>query len=135
MNREFKEFKEFKALKAKEEFNYSEPDAGILEYFENPGATEVSLVNKEFTSLCPITGQPDYSEITLTYEPGDKCVESKSLKLYYASYRNCGAFTEDLAQRIASDLYAKLECPLRVTVSSVSRGGIAIKATCTKGGW
>jgi 7-cyano-7-deazaguanine reductase len=125
--------KQFKALKAKKEFNYSSPDKGLLEWFENPGVCEVMLVNKEFTSLCPVTGQPDYSEIVITYQPNERCVESKSLKLYCMSFRNYGAFTEELSQRIALDLHKVLKCPLEVHMASVSRGGITVTSTCKKG--
>jgi len=122
--------KQFKALQVKKEFSYSGPDKGLLEWFENPGVREVTLVNKEFTSLCPITGQPDYSEITITYYPKERCIESKSLKLYCVSFRNYGAFTEKLAQHIAHDLHEVLECQVEVLVASVSRGGITV---CAKG--
>src|SRR6266511_3327949 len=59
-----------------------------LETFENPGVARVELASDELTAVCPITGQPDMYLATIEYEPGPLCLESKSLKLYLASYRN-----------------------------------------------
>jgi 7-cyano-7-deazaguanine reductase len=125
----------FKALEEKREFSFTKPDPGVLETFPNPGAEEVTLTCKEFTSLCPVTGQPDYAIIVIHYTPDKVCVESKSLKLYLGGYRNWGAFAESLSVRIAEDLYLLLECPVKVYVKQASRGGIEITAFTHKGGY
>jgi len=79
----------------------------------------------EFTCLCPITGQPDFATITITYVPDQSIVELKSLKLYLWSYRNEGAFHEDVTNRILEDLVHALS-PRRLTVRTdwLVRGGI-----------
>ena len=109
----------------------SEHYAG-LESFPNPGVTHVEMTSDELTAVCPITGQPDLYVATLEYWPGALCLESKSLKLYLASYRNEGAFCEALAVRIRDDAAAALELPpdkVRVTLKQKARGGISIAAT------
>ena len=84
----------------------------------------------EFTSLCPITGQPDFARITITYIPDLKCIESKSLKLYLFSFRNTGMFHEEITNRILDDLVASCE-PRWARVRGVmnARGGISIEVT------
>jgi 7-cyano-7-deazaguanine reductase len=70
---------------------------GILETFANPAAKrdyEIKFVFPEFTSICPVTAQPDFATITIVYCPDRLCVEMKSLKLYFQSYRNKGIFTK-----------------------------------------
>lgn len=81
----------------------------------------------EFTSLCPITGQPDFAEIRILYMPGERMVESKSLKLYLFSFRNHGDFHEDCVNVIMKDL-VKLMDPkyIEVTGFFTPRGGISI---------
>ena len=81
----------------------------------------------EFTTLCPITGQPDFGEIRISYIPGERMVESKSLKLYLFSFRNHGGFHEDCVNTIMKDLI-KLMDPkyIEVTGLFVPRGGISI---------
>lgn len=111
--------------------NYEEPDASILEAFDNPcrtGSWLVGLDCTEFTSLCPVTGQPDFGIIRIHYVPAARCVESKSLKLYLGSFRNHGAFHEECVNRIADDL-ASVVGPrwLRVLGDFHPRGGIAIR--------
>ena len=109
----------------------SEAYAG-LETFDNPGVSHVELTSDELTALCPITGQPDLYVATLEYWPDKLCLESKSLKLYLAGYRNEGAFCEALAVRIRDDAAAALELPadkVRVTLRQKARGGISIAAT------
>jgi 7-cyano-7-deazaguanine reductase len=103
-----------------------------LETFENPGVARVELTSDELTAVCPITGQPDMYLATIEYEPGPLCLESKSLKLYLASYRNEGAFCEALAVRIRDDVAGALELAaekVRVTLRQKARGGITITAT------
>ena len=108
----------------------AEPDAGILEAFENSHPDRDYWVHfdcPEFTCLCPITGQPDFGHITVRYVPNRLCVESKSLKLYLVAFRNHGAFHESVTNRILDDLVAKL-APRRMVVRGEfnRRGGIAI---------
>lgn len=88
---------------------------------------------KEFTCFCPLTHQPDFAEIVITYCPKDWVVESKSLKLYMESYRNEGVFHEHLAVDIAQD-FMDFAAPhwVRVEVKFNVRGGIAISAECLK---
>jgi 7-cyano-7-deazaguanine reductase len=110
---------------------YEHPDAAILETFDNPQPTRlwvVGLESTEFTSLCPITGQPDFGRILIHYVPGPRCVETKSLKLYLGAYRNHGAFHEACVNRIADDLQSGLAARwLRVFGDFRPRGGIAIR--------
>lgn len=90
----------------------------ILEAFDNPFPQRdytIEFVFPEFTSLCPVTGQPDFATITVRYLPRQKCVEMKSLKLYYFSYRNQGTFYEAVVNQILTDL-TRLLNPKRMTV-------------------
>ncbi len=102
----------------------------VLESFENKHKGNdywVSLKCPEFTSLCPITGQPDFAEIRINYIPGERLVESKSLKLYLFSFRNHGDFHEDCVNIIMKDLIALMR-PKYIEVLGlfVPRGGISI---------
>src|ERR1700689_2523398 len=84
----------------------------ILETFKNPRpgrSYEIKFVFPEFTSVCPVTGQPDFATITVTYIPSKLCVEMKSLKLYYLAYRNQGIFYEAVINTILDDLVAVLK--------------------------
>jgi 7-cyano-7-deazaguanine reductase len=101
----------------------------ILETFPNPRPQrdyQVEFVFPEFTSVCPVTGQPDFATITVRYVPDKLCVEMKSLKLYYFSYRNKGIFYEAVTNTILDDLVAVLK-PRRMTVIGqfAVRGGTA----------
>ena len=109
----------------------SEHYAG-LETFPNPGVTEVQMTSDELTAVCPVTSQPDLYTATIEYRPRGLCLESKSLKLYLARFRNEGAFCEALAVRIRDDVAAALELDaqdVRVTLRQKARGGITITAT------
>src|SRR3954466_14547693 len=101
----------------------------ILETFENPNSSrdyQIEFVFPEFTSVCPVTGQPDFATITIAYVPDRKCVEMKSLKLYFFAYRNKGIFYEGVVNTILDDLVAVLK-PRRMTVIGefAVRGGTA----------
>ena len=102
-----------------------------LEVFPNhaPGDMDVTLHCHEFTCLCPLTHQPDFAQIEITYHPDEWLVESKSMKLYLETYRNQGVFHEHLAVDIAKD-FVKAVKPFSVdvTVYFNVRGGIAISA-------
>ena len=103
-----------------------------LETFENPGVSRVEMTSDELTAVCPITGQPDLYQVTIEYSPRSLCLESKSLKLYLARYRNEGAFCEALAVRIRDDIAESLDLEtgdVTVTLRQKARGGITITAT------
>ncbi len=116
-------------LLKKGEMNYpTRPDISIFETFKNSNPQRdywITFETDEFTSLCPITGQPDFARITVEYVPDQLCVESKSLKLFLFSFRNEGSFYEDVTNRIYSDLFELLK-PRRLIVVGdfTARGGI-----------
>ncbi len=94
------------------------------------GVTRVRVVSDEVTAVCPVTGQPDYYTVTIDYEPILNCVESKTLKLYFQSYRSKGLFCEAFSSQIAHDILEVLTPnSVEVTVVQKSRGGISIHAT------
>ena len=112
-------------------------DPSVLECFSNkhPGNDYFVKFNcPEFTSLCPITGQPDFATLTISYVPDEKLVESKSLKLYLFSFRNHGDFHEDVVNIIMKDLIRLLD-PKYVEVLGrfLPRGGISIDPYCNYG--
>src|SRR6267378_2435039 len=83
------------------------PEAAILDYVPNPRPGTLYLVRfaaPEFTSLCPVTGQPDFAHLVIDYAPGETIVESKSLKLFLSSFRNHAAFHEDVTVGIGQRL-------------------------------
>ena len=86
---------------------------------------DVRCESREFTCICPITGQPDFATVTIAYVPGPSIVELKSLKQYLWSFRDEGAFHEDVTNRILDDLVAAV-APRRITVTTdwLVRGGI-----------
>jgi 7-cyano-7-deazaguanine reductase len=103
-----------------------------LETFANPGASHVEMTSDELAAVCPITGQPDLYVAAIEYWPQALCIESKSLKLYLAGYRNEGAFCEALAVKIRDDVAEALELPtdrVGVTLTQKPRGGITIVAS------
>jgi 7-cyano-7-deazaguanine reductase len=103
-----------------------------LETFPNPGVERVEMTSDELAALCPITLQPDMYVATIEYFPQALCLESKSLKLYLAGFRNEGAFCEALAVRIRDDVAEALELPgerVQVTLEQKARGGITITAS------
>ena len=105
-------------------------DPGVLEAFTNAHPDRDYLVTlrcPEFTTLCPITGQPDFGTMIINYIPNVRMVESKSLKLYLFSFRNHGDFHEDVTNIILNDLVALMQ-PKYIEVKGlfVPRGGIAI---------
>lgn len=124
--------KGLKILGAKKTVYPSKPNAQILETFENEHVGEgfhvVPFKCNEFTSLCPKTKQPDFARLEILYVPYDLMVESKSLKLYLFSFRNHGAFHEDVIFKITNDLYNILDpFYIRVIGDFNVRGGISIK--------
>lgn len=109
---------------------YFEYDPGLLECFDNKHPNNdyfVRLNCPEFTSLCPMTGQPDFANIVINYIPEEKLVESKSLKLYLFSFRNHGDFHEDVVNMIMKDLIALINPKyIEVIGKFTPRGGISI---------
>jgi 7-cyano-7-deazaguanine reductase len=107
-----------------------------LETFPNPNPErdyEIRFDCPEFTCLCPMTGQPDFAVIEVTYVPDQRCVELKSWKLYLWSYRDEGAFHEAVTNRICDDLVAAI-APRRITVVGrfSVRGGITTTVTVAR---
>lgn len=102
----------------------------LLETFDNQHSKRDYFVKfncPEFTSLCPITGQPDFATLYISYIPDKKMIESKSLKLYLFSFRNYGGFHEDCVNRILNDLVELLQPRyLEVCGKFLPRGGISI---------
>jgi len=103
-----------------------------LETFPNPGVSQVEMLSDELVAVCPITGQPDFYLAAIEFQPDALCLESKSLKLYLARFRNEGAFCEALAVKIRDDVAKALQLPperVTVTLEQKARGGITITAT------
>ena len=108
----------------------SSPEAARLDYVPNPKPGRLYLVRfaaPEFTSLCPVTGQPDFAHLVIDYVPGATIVESKSLKLFLGSFRNHAAFHEDCTIGIAERLVGEMKPHwLRIGGYWYPRGGIPI---------
>ncbi len=110
-------------------FVFNRPSAKILEIFQNRYSKRDYFINidiPEFTNICPLTGQPDFAVIRIRYVPDEKCLESKSLKIYIFSYRNFPEFHEDCINRILDDC-VKVCAPRWMQVSGKfnARGGIS----------
>jgi 7-cyano-7-deazaguanine reductase len=106
------------------------PDARVLEVFPNRFPARDYVIrfrSAEFTSMCPVTGQPDFAEIEIEYIPEACCVESKSLKFYLAAFRNTRSFNEEIVNRILDDLVAAC-APRWAVVRGVfaARGGVQL---------
>jgi 7-cyano-7-deazaguanine reductase len=113
------------------------PGEAWIETFPNPSPGRAYTVRfdcPEFTSLCPVTGQPDFGRIVVEYEPGARCIESKSLKLYLGSFRTTGSFAEEVVNRIRDDLVRACR-PRRLIVTGEfsARGGISIRVVSEHG--
>src|SRR5439155_18312140 len=111
------------------------PSAEQLETFPNPRPGRdftIEIVCPEFTSLCPLTGQPDFGTITFRYTPSERCVELKSLKLYLQRFRNQGAFYEKVVNRLLDD-FVQVCQPTRCQIAGAftPRGGITTTVTCS----
>jgi len=108
----------------------ADPDDAVLDAVPNPQkgmAYVVRFTAPEFTSICPVTGQPDFARLVIDYVPNDHIVESKSLKLFLGSFRNHGAFHEDCTLMIARRLIDAIEPAwLRIGGYWYPRGGIPI---------
>ena len=109
---------------------FASPEAAVLERVANPQAGQLFIARftaPEFTSLCPVTGQPDFAHLVIDYAPGGWLIESKSLKLYLGSFRNHGAFHEDCTVAIGRKLFDVAQ-PLWLRIGGYwfPRGGIPI---------
>ena len=112
------------------------PSAPLLEFFPSPVPTPfvIEHVADEFTSVCPKTGHPDFGTITLRYAPRKRCVELKSLKLYYQSFRNEGIYYEAVTNRIRDDLAVAVKPRwMQVITEWRGRGGIRSRIIATQG--
>jgi len=109
---------------------FASPEEAVLERVPNPQAGSLYLARftaPEFTSLCPVTGQPDFAHLVIDYAPGDWLIESKSLKLYLGSFRNHGAFHEDCTVAIGKKIVEVAQPTwLRIGGYWYPRGGIPI---------
>lgn len=104
--------------------------AGLDTFPAPPAVTIVRMVSDEVTALCPVTGQPDWYEVAIAYRPDGRCIESKSLKLYFQQFRNEGIFGEAFAERVARDIMeACAPHWVRTTIVQKPRGGITITAS------
>lgn len=105
-----------------------------LECFAAPaGVSTVRFTTEEVVSVCPVTGQPDLSSLEISYRPHDRCIESKSLKLYLWSFRDRPVFCEALASEIADEVVRTADPhSVTVTVTQRPRGGIVISATADR---
>jgi 7-cyano-7-deazaguanine reductase len=106
------------------------PSPKTLETFRNEYASRrywIKFECPEFTSMCPVTGQPDFARITIEYVPDALCIESKSLKFYLASYRNTRSFNEEIVNRILEDIITVCR-PRQAIVHAefAARGGISL---------
>ncbi len=111
------------------------PRKELLETFQNEFPDrdyEIEIICPEFTSVCPKTGQPDFGTLTITYVPGQLCIELKSLKMYLQSFRNEGIFYENVTNTILDELVALLQPRFMTLLAEFStRGGIATNVTAT----
>jgi len=124
------DFKDLTLLRRGESRYSDRPEKAPLESFTNKYPSRDYVIEfdcPEFTSLCPVTGQPDFAKIKITYVPDRKCLESKSLKMYLFSFRNVGMFHEEIVNRVLDDLVKACE-PRWARVRGVMnpRGGISI---------
>jgi 7-cyano-7-deazaguanine reductase len=112
------------------------PDATLLETFPTPTDTPfvIEHISEEFTSVCPKTGHPDFGSVTVRYCPNQTCVELKSLKLYYQSFRNEGIYYEAVTNAIRDDLVRCMQPRwLELITDWKGRGGIRSRITATHG--
>lgn len=123
--------KGLKLLKEKRSKFPSSPERAKLEVFDNAYPRDdywIEFSCPEFTSVCPVTGQPDFGKITIQYIPDGKCIESKSLKIFMFSFRNYGSFSEDIVNKILEKI-VKAAKPRKAKVVGefAARGGISIR--------
>jgi len=131
-----------KSKKMNPEYNIEGPDtvkSAVLEpmdyKYRRKRDIDIEIEQPEFTSVCPMTGLPDFGCIIIRYTPDKKIIELKSLKYYLLQYRNVGIFYEHIVNRILDDL-VKILKPKRMEITGefTSRGGITTRVTATFGG-
>ncbi len=124
---------ELSLLKKSETIYPDSPDKAIIEAFENRFPQRDYVIEfdcPEFTSLCPITGQPDFARIRIIYIPSEKCLESKSLKLFLGSFRNTGMFHEEITNTILEHIVEQVEPKWALVLGMMNpRGGISIRVS------
>jgi 7-cyano-7-deazaguanine reductase len=110
---------------------------GTIDSFENQFPEreyEIEFTAPEFTSMCPMTGQPDFGTIVISYTPNLRCIELRSFKFYLQTYRNRGIFYENVVNTILDDIVAAIAPRfLAVTGEFNTRGGISTRVTATHG--
>lgn len=125
-----KRLKGLTLLKKSETIYPDSPEEAVLEVFENKHSERDYVITfecPEFTSLCPVTNQPDFGEITINYIPDKYCVESKSLKLYLFSFRNHNSFHEEVVNTVLNEIVSVCSPRWAEVVGNFRpRGGIAI---------
>ena len=106
---------------------------GTIDSFENafPGRDyEIEFIAEEFTSVCPMTGQPDFGSLTITYIPAERCIELRSFKFYLQTYRNRGIFYENVVNEILDDIVAAIAPQSAIVTGEFNtRGGISARIT------
>jgi len=116
---------------AKTKYVYDKPAPELLETFPNAAQHReytTEFIFNEFSSLCPKTGQPDFATISIRYSPKKLCIETKSLKLYFLSFRQAGAFMETIVNNMLDELVQVCEPQWMVITGDFNvRGGTAIK--------
>lgn len=114
----------------KTDYKLDNPSKEILETFENKSPENnyvVRFVTSEVSSLCPQTKQPDFAKFTIEYIPDKKCIESKSLKLYFFAFRNYGSFAETITNKVLEDLVSVCSPRwMKVVGAFAPRGGISL---------
>lgn len=107
----------------------SEPIDDLDTFPAPPGLSKVTMTSDELTSLCPVTGQPDHYTVIIEYQPGELCIESKSLKLYLWHFRESRVFCEQLAVDIREKVLGAIRpVSCKVNLTQKARGGITIEA-------
>ena len=105
-----------------------------IDTFETGGALDrIVFETTELTAICPVTNGPDIYDAKIAYTPRDRCIESKSLKLYLETFRNQGIFAEHLAPAIAGHLAEAVHVPVTIELRQHTRGGIVTTVTSTAG--
>ena len=137
MQKDQERFAELTLLKASERHYPASPEEAKLESFRNRYADRDYIVEfdcPEYTSLCPVTGQPDYGHLTIRYIPDKRCIESKSLKLYLYAFRNHPTFHEEAVNTVLDAIVAACSPRAAEVVGCFRpRGGIAINVTARYG--
>lgn len=129
-----KEGQDLKLLGSKKtDYKLDNPSKEILETFENKTPENDYVIRfgtSEFSSLCPKTNQPDFAKFTVEYIPDKKCIESKSLKLYFFAFRNYGSFAETITNKVLEDLVSVcFPRWMEVVGAFAPRGGISLDVT------